>query len=46
MAGTGFPIYTRVRGEVVVDKGEFVGQPGSGRFIPGAMDADIVSTIR
>lgn len=31
----GMPVYTVVRGGVVMQKGEIVGRPGSGRFHPG-----------
>jgi dihydropyrimidinase len=30
---TGFPVTTLSRGEVIVENGQFVGQPGHGRFI-------------
>jgi len=30
---TGFPVMTISRGEVIVENGQFVGQPGRGRFI-------------
>jgi len=36
MEVTGMPITTIRRGEVVYDKGQIVGKPGSGRFIAGA----------
>ena len=29
----GRPVYTISQGQVIVDHGQFVGQPGSGRFI-------------
>jgi dihydropyrimidinase len=32
---TGLPITTIRRGEIVYDQGKVLGQPGSGRFIPG-----------
>jgi dihydropyrimidinase len=32
----GWPLTVMSRGELVVDKGEFVGRPGRGRFIPAA----------
>ena len=32
---TGLPITTIRRGEIVYDNGKVLGQPGSGRFIPG-----------
>jgi dihydropyrimidinase len=35
----GYPVVTLSRGEVIVEEGQFVGQPGRGRFIerPGRM---------
>jgi dihydropyrimidinase len=33
---TGLPITTIRRGEIVYDKGKVLGQPGSGKYIPGA----------
>jgi dihydropyrimidinase len=30
---TGYPVVTLSRGEVIVEDGQFVGQPGRGRFI-------------
>jgi dihydropyrimidinase len=35
---TGQPRQTISQGKVVVDRGEFVGQPGSGRFIPRRLE--------
>ncbi|MHB8687320.1 MAG: dihydropyrimidinase [Candidatus Dormibacteria bacterium] len=32
----GWPVTVISRGELVVDRGEFVGAPGRGRFVPGA----------
>lgn len=36
----GMPIHTIVRGEVVMDHGRIVSEPGFGRFTPGIMAAD------
>jgi dihydropyrimidinase len=33
---TGFPVTTVSRGDVIVEEGRFVGQPGRGRFIERA----------
>ena len=30
----GWPVLTILRGEVVVENGELLAQPGSGRFVP------------
>ena len=35
MRATAMPVYTIVRGRVVMAKGKIVGQPGFGRFTPG-----------
>ena len=31
----GVPVYTVVRGQVIMEKGRIVGRPGFGRFTPG-----------
>ena len=31
----GVPVYTILRGNVVMEDGEVLGQPGDGKFIPG-----------
>jgi dihydropyrimidinase len=36
---TGYPVATLSRGEVIVEDGRFVGQPGRGRFIERASEA-------
>jgi hypothetical protein len=36
MEVTGMPVYTVVRGRVVMDHGEITSEPGYGKFVPGA----------
>ena len=36
---TGYPVVTLSRGEVIVEEGRFVGQPGRGRFIERGSEA-------
>ena len=31
----GVPVYTIVRGQIIMENGKIVGKPGSGRFVPG-----------
>ena len=41
----GFPTHTIVRGKILVDDGDFSGNAGDGKFIPGKMDQNLVRTI-
>lgn len=43
---TGFPVVTIQRGKILVDHGEFYGCAGEGKFLPGELNEEVLSTIR
>jgi len=42
----GCPVMTMLRGKVIVKDGEFLGEKGGGKFIPGSINEDFVKSIR
>lgn len=43
---TGFPTFTILRGDIIVQDNEFVGQVGGGKFVFGKVNEDIIRSIR
>ncbi len=46
LAVRGYPVMTIARGEVIVDGGQFVGQPGAGRFLERRIDFNTIQHLR
>ena len=45
MEVTGWPTTTILRGKVIVEKDEFIGKPGEGRFVKGKLDKSLIDAL-
>ena len=45
MKVTGWPVATILRGQLIVENEDFIGQPGYGQFVKGKLDASVMANV-